>query len=158
MATYVLIHGAGDVGWYWHLVAAELRERGHEVVAPDLPCEDESAGWWDYADAVVEAMGDRSHLVVVGHSMGGFTAPLVCARRPAVSRGRALSLARARAMGGARPRASAAARDDALRARQTNEGLVAALRDGRLFLTSDQGDTWRPLEAEGLTSVVAMAA
>jgi len=27
MATYVLIHGAGDVGWYWHLVAAELRER-----------------------------------------------------------------------------------------------------------------------------------
>jgi photosystem II stability/assembly factor-like uncharacterized protein len=41
---------------------------------------------------------------------------------------------------------------------ETNEGLVAALRDGRLFLTSDQGDTWRPLEAEGLTSVVAMAA
>jgi hypothetical protein len=25
MATYVLIHGAGDVGWYWHLVVRELR-------------------------------------------------------------------------------------------------------------------------------------
>lgn len=25
MATFVLIHGAGDVGWYWHLVVAELR-------------------------------------------------------------------------------------------------------------------------------------
>ena len=24
MATFVFIHGAGDVGWYWHLVAAEL--------------------------------------------------------------------------------------------------------------------------------------
>ena len=24
--TYVLIHGAGDVAWYWHLVAAALRE------------------------------------------------------------------------------------------------------------------------------------
>jgi hypothetical protein len=24
MATFVLIHGAGDVGWYWHLVEAEL--------------------------------------------------------------------------------------------------------------------------------------
>ena len=52
--TYVLIHGAGDVAWYWHLVAAQLRERGHEVVAVDLPCEDESAGWSDYADSVVE--------------------------------------------------------------------------------------------------------
>jgi alpha/beta hydrolase family protein len=44
MATYVLIHGAGAVGWYWHLVEAELRARGHDVVAPDLPCEDDSAG------------------------------------------------------------------------------------------------------------------
>ena len=38
MATCALIHGAGDVGWYWHLVAAELRGAGHEV-APDLPCD-----------------------------------------------------------------------------------------------------------------------
>jgi dihydrofolate reductase len=34
LAAFVLIHGAGDVGWYWHLVAAELNARGHEVVAP----------------------------------------------------------------------------------------------------------------------------
>ena len=46
MATYVLIHGAGDVGWYWHLVEAELRERGHNVVAPDLTCDHDSAGLW----------------------------------------------------------------------------------------------------------------
>ena len=43
MATFALIHGGGDVGWYWHLVEAALRERGHEVVAPDLPCDDDSA-------------------------------------------------------------------------------------------------------------------
>jgi pimeloyl-ACP methyl ester carboxylesterase len=48
----------------------------------DLPSEDESAGWWDYADAVVGAVGCRSDLVVVGHSLGSFTAPLVCARVP----------------------------------------------------------------------------
>ena len=24
MATYALVHGAGDVGWYWHLVEREL--------------------------------------------------------------------------------------------------------------------------------------
>ena len=82
MATYVLIPGAGDRAWHWHLVADELRERGHEVVAVDLPCDDESAGLSEYADTVVEAIGDRGDLVVVAHSLGGFTAPLVCARVP----------------------------------------------------------------------------
>ncbi len=82
MATYVLIHGAGDVGWYWHLVDAELRERGHDVVAPDLPCDDDSAGLSEYADAVVDAIGDHGELVVVAQSFAGFTAPLVCDRTP----------------------------------------------------------------------------
>ena len=82
MATYVLIHGAADSGWYWHLVEAELRGRGHDVVAPDLPSEDDSAGLAEYADAVVEAVGDRTDLVVVAQSFGGFTAPLVCDRLP----------------------------------------------------------------------------
>lgn len=82
MSTFVLIHGAGDVGWYWHLVEAELRKLGHDVVAPDLPCDDDSAGWREYADAVVEAIGGRTDLVVVGQSFGGFTAPLVADRLP----------------------------------------------------------------------------
>jgi len=82
MATYVLIHGAGDVGWAWHLVEAELRELGHDVVVPDLPCEDDAAGLTEYADTVIDAIGDRTDLVVVGHSFGGFTAPIVCDRVP----------------------------------------------------------------------------
>jgi pimeloyl-ACP methyl ester carboxylesterase len=83
MATFALIHGGGDVGWYWHLVEAELRQRGHEVVAPDLPCDDDSADLRDYADTVVDAIDDRGDLVVVGQSYGGFTAPLVADRLPA---------------------------------------------------------------------------
>src|SRR5205807_9246133 len=79
MATYVLIHGAGSDSWYWHLVVPELRRRGHEVVAPDLPSDD-SAGLAEYADAVVDAIGNRTDLVVVAQSMGGFTGPLVCDR------------------------------------------------------------------------------
>jgi pimeloyl-ACP methyl ester carboxylesterase len=82
MATYVLIHGSGDSSWYWHLLAPELRERGHDVVAPDLPIEDDTAGLWQYADTVVEAIGDRRDLVVVAQSAGAFTAPLVCERVP----------------------------------------------------------------------------
>jgi pimeloyl-ACP methyl ester carboxylesterase len=81
MATFVPVHAAGDGAWSWHLVEAELRARGHDVVAIDLPS-DESATLWDYADAIVRAVGDRTNLVVVAHSFGGFTAPLVCTRRP----------------------------------------------------------------------------
>ncbi|HEX8857541.1 MAG TPA: alpha/beta hydrolase [Actinomycetes bacterium] len=82
MATYVLIHGSGDSSWYWHLLSAELRERGHDVVAPDLPIEDDTAGLWQYADTVVEAIGDRRDLVVVAQSAGAFTDTLVCERVP----------------------------------------------------------------------------
>jgi pimeloyl-ACP methyl ester carboxylesterase len=79
MATYALIHGAGDSGWYWHLVEAELRARGHDTVAPDLP-DDESAGWRECAETVVDAIDNHTDLVVVGHSLGAFTATLVCDR------------------------------------------------------------------------------
>ena len=82
VSTFVLIHGAGDVGWYWHLVEAELRGRGHDVVAPDLPGDDESVGLNEYADTVVGAVGDRRDLVVVGQSFGAFTATLVAERLP----------------------------------------------------------------------------
>ena len=78
MTTYVLIHGAGDVGWYWHLLEAELRSRGHDTVAAGPPCEDDAAGLPEYATAVVDAIAERRHLVVVGQSLGCFTAPLVC--------------------------------------------------------------------------------
>ena len=82
VATFALIHGGGGSAWDWHLVAPALREPGHDAVAVDLPSEDESAGWEEYADAAVRAIGDRRGIVVVGHSLGGFTAPLVCSRMP----------------------------------------------------------------------------
>lgn len=82
MSTYVLIHGAGSDSWYWHLVAPELREAGNDVVAVDLPCEDDRAGFPEYADTVVQAVGDRTDLIVVAQSLAGFTAPLLCDRLP----------------------------------------------------------------------------
>jgi pimeloyl-ACP methyl ester carboxylesterase len=82
MATFALIHGGGGSAWDRHLVAPELRERGHDPIAVDLPSEDASAGWWDFADAVVRALGERPNVIAVGHSLGGFTAPLVCVRMP----------------------------------------------------------------------------
>jgi len=80
MATYALIHGAGDVGWYWHLVEAELRKRGHEAISMDLPVEDDSAGLLEYAQVVVSAIGDRRDPLVVAQSFGCYVAPIVCDR------------------------------------------------------------------------------
>jgi pimeloyl-ACP methyl ester carboxylesterase len=82
MATYVLIHGAGDTSFYWHLVVPRLRERGHDVVAVDLPSDDDFAGLDEYADTVAASIGDRGEIVVVAQSFGGFTAPLVSTRAP----------------------------------------------------------------------------
>lgn len=83
VATFVLIHGGGDVGWYWHLVERELRQWGYDTLAPDLPCDDDSAGLAAYADTVINAIGDRGGLIIAAQSFGGFTAPLVAARVPA---------------------------------------------------------------------------
>jgi pimeloyl-ACP methyl ester carboxylesterase len=80
MTTFAFIHGAGDVGWYWHLVEAEMRNAGHDTVAPDLPVEDDTAGLERYADVVIEAIGDGTDVVVVGQSFGGYVAPLVAER------------------------------------------------------------------------------
>ena len=83
MATYVLIHGAGSDAWYWHLVAPQLEARGHDVVAMDLPCDDDSAGFEEYRDTVLAAIGTRrDDLILVAQSLAGFTAPLVCERVP----------------------------------------------------------------------------
>lgn len=82
MATYVLIPGAGGEPWEWHRLTRELERRGHEVVPVQLPAGDDSAGWVEYADAVVEAIGGRRDIVLVAQSLAGFTAPLVAERVP----------------------------------------------------------------------------
>jgi len=71
MASFSLVHGAWGGGWCWDLVRAELESRGHVVHAPDLPCEDVSAGVEEYVAAVPAAD------VVVGWSLGGVTIPSV---------------------------------------------------------------------------------
>lgn len=85
MATYVLVSGAASSRWHWHLLDTELRQRGHDVVVADLPCDDDAAGLQEYADAVIDAIdlvGADRDLILVGHSFAGFTAPMVAARRP----------------------------------------------------------------------------
>lgn len=88
MSTYLLIPGAGGRASYWHLVVPILRTAGHMVVAPDLPAGDDEAGLDAYVDAARSALDDdggADELVVVGQSLGAFTAPVVAAERRAAA-------------------------------------------------------------------------
>lgn len=83
MATYAFVPGAWHGAWCWERVAPLVTDAGHRVVAIDLPCEDASQGCAAYRDLALEAIGDAGDdVVVVGHSAGGLTAPLVAAARP----------------------------------------------------------------------------
>lgn len=84
MSTFALVHGAWLGAWCWERLSPELEDRGHRVIAMDLPVDDSSAAFDDYADVVCAVVEDvpGDELVLVGHSMGGQTVPLVAARRP----------------------------------------------------------------------------
>ncbi|HYK30592.1 MAG TPA: alpha/beta hydrolase [Streptosporangiaceae bacterium] len=84
MTTFVLIPGAGGAAWFWHRVVPLIEQAGHEAIAVDLPADDESCGLPEYADQVASAAADREDVVLVGMSLGGFTAPMAAARLPTV--------------------------------------------------------------------------
>ena len=81
MTTFALIHGAGNA-FDWSRLAPILRQAGHRVVAPDLPMADPEADFHTFADVLDAQLPDSSDLVVVGLSMGAFTAPVLAARHP----------------------------------------------------------------------------
>jgi pimeloyl-ACP methyl ester carboxylesterase len=81
MALFVLVHGVCSGGWSWDLVKPHLEAEGHQVLAVDLPGDDASAKFSDYAEAILHALpSDRDDTVLVAHSTGGLTIPIVAAR------------------------------------------------------------------------------
>ena len=84
MTNYLLLHGAASTGWIWHRVEAGLREHGHHVAAPDLPCADPAAGLEAYSQTALDAarVFGSEPVVVVAQSLAGMIAPVVATRRP----------------------------------------------------------------------------
>ena len=82
MTTFGLVHGAGHGAWCWDRLAPLLEAAGHAVVAPDLPCADETADASRYAAVVRDALDGADDVIMVGHSLAGITLPLVAASRP----------------------------------------------------------------------------
>lgn len=81
--TFALIPGAGGSAWFWHRVTPLLADTGARVIPIGLPADDDAADLTTYADIVVESVAKVSGpLVLVGQSMGAFTAPIVATRVP----------------------------------------------------------------------------
>jgi pimeloyl-ACP methyl ester carboxylesterase len=78
MATFLLIHGAWHGAWCWHKLIPELRARGHQAVAIDLPghgvdktpvAEVTLDGYARRVGEALDALDEPA--VLVGHSLGG---------------------------------------------------------------------------------------
>src|SRR5262249_20305132 len=83
MAVFALVHGVCVGAFAWDLVVPHLQRAGHTTIAVDLPGDHPRAGFSDYADVVVrELAGAGDDVVLVGHSTGGLTIPIVAVRRP----------------------------------------------------------------------------
>jgi pimeloyl-ACP methyl ester carboxylesterase len=81
--TYALIPGAGGSAWFWHRVTPLLTATGAAVIPVGLPADDDGADLFTYADVVTDAVVEvPGPLVLVGQSMGAFTAPIVATRVP----------------------------------------------------------------------------
>src|ERR1700682_3027040 len=79
---FALVHGAYHGAWCWDRLRKELERGGHTTSAVDLPCEDPQAGAERYAELVVDQIPRGTQPVVVGHSLGGLTIPIVASTSP----------------------------------------------------------------------------
>ncbi len=79
--TFVLVPGAGADPRVYGATIDALRERGHDGIAPSLPL-DADATPSDHADAIVSGLPDPppSPLVIVGQSLGAYSATIAAAR------------------------------------------------------------------------------
>jgi pimeloyl-ACP methyl ester carboxylesterase len=78
MATFILVHGALHGGWCWRKLVPLLEQRGHRVLAPDLPGMGEDptplseVTMSSWAQSIARrAREARERVVLVGHSRGG---------------------------------------------------------------------------------------
>ncbi len=91
MTTFILIHGMWHGGWCWEKLSALLKTAGHNVHAPTL------AGLAERADMLNDDIDLNTHVqeimdlisynnlrdvILVGHSSGGFMAPVVADKIP----------------------------------------------------------------------------
>ncbi len=80
MTTFVLVPGAGGTAWSFSRLVPLLERASHEAIPIDLPGDDDGAGLRGYADIIMAAIGGRRGVVLVGYSLGAFSAAIVAQR------------------------------------------------------------------------------
>ena len=88
MRHFVLIHGGGHGAWCWYKVATLLESTGHKVTTLDLtasginptPVREVNGSVIDYPKPLTDFMASlpatADRVVLVGHSLGGFSISL----------------------------------------------------------------------------------
>jgi pimeloyl-ACP methyl ester carboxylesterase len=89
MSIFLLIHGGEHGAWCWARLIPELRARGHEAPALDLPghgddlTPPEQVTFDDYVGAILAALERLEEApVLVGHSLAGMMISAVAERAP----------------------------------------------------------------------------
>jgi pimeloyl-ACP methyl ester carboxylesterase len=83
VSTFCLIPGSWHGPWCFERLIPEIEAAGHTTVAVELRADEPESTCSDYADIAARALADAGDdVVVVGHSFGGLTTPLIAARRP----------------------------------------------------------------------------
>lgn len=87
--TYILVHSAWLGGWQWENVAKILNDKGHTVIAPDLPGHGSEKTapaditMEDYVTTITSILDKQDEAVIlVGHSFNGITVSRVAELRP----------------------------------------------------------------------------
>ncbi|CAN1829348.1 Methyl jasmonate esterase 1 [Linum perenne] len=90
---FVLLHGACNGAWIWYKVSALLKEAGHKVTAIDLASSGINPKKWEevksfveYSEPLLKFMeslpSDGEKVVIVAHSLGGYSASIAMERFP----------------------------------------------------------------------------
>ena len=89
MATFVLVHGAYHGAWCWTKLLPEMKARGHETIALDMPGNGDDrtplsqVTFADYGNRIVDTLaGLKEPAMLVGHSLGCQSIALAAEMRP----------------------------------------------------------------------------
>lgn len=83
MTTFCLVHGSWHGPWCFERLIPHLEAAGQRAVAVDLRSDEPGSTCSEYAETVARELTDTGDdVIVVGHSFGGLTIPLVARHRP----------------------------------------------------------------------------
>jgi pimeloyl-ACP methyl ester carboxylesterase len=83
MATFCLVHGSWHGPWCFERLVPHLEATGHRAIAVDLRSDVPGSTCSEYVETIGQELADADdEVIVVGHSFGGLTVPLVAEHRP----------------------------------------------------------------------------